>query len=154
MFSRLYVLSFRPMATNIIWAATRENLSSGFPTNWDSNQPAKLQRLARKFGSDILFKKGKTMALIRLRECAGWSAPVLFTNPDDRFCRDTGPSYLTCHKTRAHAPVHLFLLPGDGACSACHSIMNHYVFTSVHFILQTHARIQKFFQRGSSFFFS
>ena len=25
------------------------------------------------------------MALIRLRGCAGWSAPVLFANPEDRF---------------------------------------------------------------------
>ena len=31
----------------INWAATRENLSSGFPTKWDSNQRAKLKRLAR-----------------------------------------------------------------------------------------------------------
>ena len=32
----------------IKWAPTRENLSSGFPTKWDSNQPAQLKRLARK----------------------------------------------------------------------------------------------------------
>ena len=31
-----------------IWDATRENLSSGFLTKWDSNQPAQLQILARK----------------------------------------------------------------------------------------------------------
>ena len=31
-----------------IWATSRENLSSGFPKNEDSNQPAQLQRLARK----------------------------------------------------------------------------------------------------------
>ena len=31
-----------------IWAATRENLSSGFPTKRDSNQPPQLERLARK----------------------------------------------------------------------------------------------------------
>ena len=32
---------------------SRENLSSGFPKKWDSNQPAQLQRLARnmKYGS-------------------------------------------------------------------------------------------------------
>ena len=29
----------------------------------------------------ILSKKWKTKALIRLRGCAGWSAPVLFANP-------------------------------------------------------------------------
>ena len=31
-----------------IWALLRENLSLGFPTKSDSNQPAQLQRLARK----------------------------------------------------------------------------------------------------------
>ena len=29
-------------------ASSQENLSSGFPTKWDSNPPAQLQRLARK----------------------------------------------------------------------------------------------------------
>ena len=33
----------------------------------------------------ILFKKRITQALIRLRGCAGWSAPVLFATPEDRF---------------------------------------------------------------------
>ena len=32
----------------LYWASPRQNLSSGFPTKWDSNQPAQLQRLARK----------------------------------------------------------------------------------------------------------
>ena len=32
----------------IIWASSRENLSSGFPKERDSNQSAQLQRLARK----------------------------------------------------------------------------------------------------------
>ena len=32
----------------MIWSLTRENLSFGFPTKCDSNQPAQLQRLARK----------------------------------------------------------------------------------------------------------
>ena len=34
--------------TSAIWASSRENLSSGFPTKRVSNQPAQLQRLARK----------------------------------------------------------------------------------------------------------
>ena len=34
--------------TPIIWASTRQNLSSGFPTKGDSNQSPRLQRLARK----------------------------------------------------------------------------------------------------------
>ena len=32
-----------------MWALTRQNLSSGFLTKRDSNQPPQLQRLARKF---------------------------------------------------------------------------------------------------------
>ena len=35
----------------------------------------------------VLYKTRKTKALIRLRGCAGWSAPVLFANPEDRFSR-------------------------------------------------------------------
>ena len=35
----------------------------------------------------VLSKKRITKALIRLRGCAGWSAPVLFANPEDRFSR-------------------------------------------------------------------
>ena len=33
----------------------------------------------------LLFNKGITKALIRLRGCSGWSAPLLFVNPEDRF---------------------------------------------------------------------
>ena len=33
----------------------------------------------------ILSKKRITKVLIRLRRCAGWSAPWLFANPEDRF---------------------------------------------------------------------
>ena len=32
----------------IVWASSRENLSSGFPTKRASNQSLQLQRLARK----------------------------------------------------------------------------------------------------------
>ena len=35
----------------------------------------------------ILSTKRITKALIRLRECAGWFAPVLFATPEDRFSR-------------------------------------------------------------------
>ena len=35
----------------------------------------------------VLYKTRITKALIRLRGCAGWSAPVLFANPEDRFSR-------------------------------------------------------------------
>ena len=37
--------------TPMIWAWTRENLFSGFPTKRDSNQSAQLQRLARNLAS-------------------------------------------------------------------------------------------------------
>ena len=33
----------------------------------------------------VLSKTRITKALIRLRGCAGWSAPVLFANPEERF---------------------------------------------------------------------
>ena len=35
----------------------------------------------------ILSNKSITKALIRLRGCAGWSAPLLFSNLEDRFSR-------------------------------------------------------------------
>ena len=68
----------------IIWALTRETLSSGFPSKRDSNQSPQLQRLARKLEASlhiILLKKGITKALISLRGCAGWCALLLFANP-------------------------------------------------------------------------
>ena len=38
----------------IIWAMTQENLSSGFSTKWDTNQPAQPQSLARIVKFDLL----------------------------------------------------------------------------------------------------
>ena len=35
----------------------------------------------------IISNKRITKALIRLRGCAGWSAPLLLANPEDRFSR-------------------------------------------------------------------
>ena len=76
------------------WASSRENLSFGFPAKWDTNQPAQLQRQARKMKISLVasldmerYKTRITKALIRLRGCAGWSAPVLFANTDNRFSR-------------------------------------------------------------------
>ena len=41
----------------------------------------------------ILFKKRITKAMIRLRGCAGWSAPVLFANPRRQVFSRRGPYY-------------------------------------------------------------
>ena len=38
---------------------------------------------------DMIFSKmRKTKSMIRLGGCAGWSAPLLYPNPEDRFSRD------------------------------------------------------------------
>ena len=69
----------------------------GFSTKWDSNQPAQLQRLARKLNfvvarlDMILSNKWITKALIRLHGCAGWSAPLLFANPRRQVFTGRGP---------------------------------------------------------------
>ena len=65
---------------NIIW-----HLSSGFPTRTCPKQPAQLQKLPRKFKISLVASldmmlsiKQSTKVLIRLHECASWSAPLLF----------------------------------------------------------------------------
>ena len=62
-----------------IWASLWENLSSGLPTKWDSNQSAQLQKLARKLTFRLqqvyiwyFSNKQITKALIRL--------PLLYAN--------------------------------------------------------------------------
>ena len=45
----------------------------------------------------ILSNKQKTKALIRLPRCAGWSAPLLFANPKNRF-------------SRVEAHIHVYIL--------------------------------------------
>ena len=40
----------------------------------------------------VLFKKRITKALIRLRGCAGWSAPVLFATPRRQVFSRRGPN--------------------------------------------------------------
>ena len=64
----------------------------GFPTERDENKSSHLHRLARKLKilpvaslDMILSKKGIKKVLISLLRCAGWSAPLLFANPKDRF---------------------------------------------------------------------
>ena len=76
------------------WASSREKLSSGFPKKRVSNQSHQLQRLARKSLARlrvILLKKRITKAVIRLRGCAGWSAPVLVVNPWRQVFSRRGP---------------------------------------------------------------
>ena len=84
-----------------IWALTRQNLSLGFPTKWDSNQPAQLQRLARKLKfcplaspDMILSNKQKTKTLIGLRYtqaglhlCCSQPPPPPPPPPEGRFSR-------------------------------------------------------------------
>ena len=90
--------------SHTIWASSRENLSLGFPTKRVANQSLQLQRLARKFEISlvasldmILLDTRITKALIRLRGCAGWTAPVLFANPQRQFFSRRGPYVLCCH---------------------------------------------------------
>ena len=91
--------------TIFIWALSRQNLSLGFLTKRDSNQPAQLQSLAGKMKfrlwQDILLsKKRKTKALISLHGCAGWSGPLLFAKTEDRFSR------IEAHIIKpAHVPI-------------------------------------------------
>ena len=70
-------------------ALTRENLSSGFSTKLDSNQPAQLQRIEILLEASpdmLLSNKWITKVLIKLRGCTGWSAPLLFTNSTTVVC--------------------------------------------------------------------
>ena len=91
---RVYTLV---QSISILWtnrASSRENLSSGFSTRYDSNRPAQLQRLASLEISAIANKGTKlcrqrtTKTLIRQRECAGWSMPLLFAYGINRFSPD------------------------------------------------------------------
>ena len=65
----------------------RPNLSLGFLTMQNSNQPTDTI-LCVAIVDTILSGKRKTKALIRLRECAGLSVPLLFLYPDNRFSCD------------------------------------------------------------------
>ena len=74
---------------SLTWTSTRQNLSSGFPTKRDSNQSPQLHgetswtiEISPVASLEmILSKKRITKALISLRGYAGWSAPLLFSNP-------------------------------------------------------------------------
>ena len=77
------------------WATSQENLSLGFATRIDSNQPAQPQKLAKRLEiSDIasrgiiLSRQWTTKVLIRLCGWAGWSSPLLFAYGKNRFSYD------------------------------------------------------------------
>ena len=69
------------------WALTRQYLSLRFPIKQDPNIETsykfEIPLVARL--AIILSNKQITKVLIRLRECAGWSAPLMFANTEDRF---------------------------------------------------------------------
>ena len=89
---RLWLWLWRLLAINIcffiFWNRREKTCLRGFfPTKWVSNQPAQLQRLARKnkislvASIDMIFSKQRiTKSLIRLRVCTGWPAPLLLAN--------------------------------------------------------------------------
>ena len=49
----------------------------------------------------ILSQKLITKSLIRLHGCAGWSAPLLFAAPEDRFSREEVRQNMCIYKTQA-----------------------------------------------------
>ena len=59
----------------------------------------------------ILFKKQITKALIRLRGCAGWSAPVLFANHRRQIFLRRGPYSLGTLSTPNKSPFQCGLSP-------------------------------------------
>ena len=77
------------------WATSRGNLSSGVCDQVrlkpvcsadETSYVLKFQTIASR---DIkLSRQRKTKALIRLRSCTGWSAPLLFANCINRFSHD------------------------------------------------------------------
>ena len=78
----------------------KKKLPPGFSAKRVPNQSPYLHRLARKPISPvasvhmILSKRRTTKALIRLRACTGWSAPVLFANPQRQVFSRQGPLYM------------------------------------------------------------
>ena len=83
----------------IKWATTRENVSSGVcdqvtfkPTCSATETSYNLETLDIASIHIILSKQRTTKVLIRLRECAGWSAPLLFAYGIRRVFAWPGPN--------------------------------------------------------------
>ena len=67
------IVALNKSNSSTIWATSRENMSSGFMCR--SNRPEILDIASIGI---TLSRLRTTKALIRLRGCAGWSAPLLF----------------------------------------------------------------------------
>ena len=77
---------------SVIWASSRQNLSSGFRQSETHTSLFGYTDQLEKLNFDIvLYKTQITKALIRLCGCAGWSAPVLFANPRRQVFSHRGP---------------------------------------------------------------
>ena len=101
-----YFFSDNTRLFGIIWASLWEKLFSGVgggggcfdkecfkPVSSAKETSLKIEISPAASLHMILSKKQKKKALIRLRGCAGWSAPVLFTNPRRQGFSRRGPYY-------------------------------------------------------------
>ena len=82
------------LTTKISWIGSymglnAESLYSAFPTRSYPNQPAGLQRQARKLKFCTYIVSLNMMLsnnrITNVRICSGWFAPFMFANPEDRF---------------------------------------------------------------------
>ena len=80
-----FFLNFIFMVHVVIWAVTRQDVSSGVsgharhkPACAATEASMRLEILVTETRSITLSKQRTTKALIRLHGCAGWSAPLLF----------------------------------------------------------------------------
>ena len=89
------VIDLRHCNNMYIWATSRENLSSGLRPGktWTSLLSQGLETLNIANIDTILSKLWPTKALIRLRGCAGWSAPLLFAYGKNSFSHDMAHLY-------------------------------------------------------------
>ena len=101
-----------------MWAMSRENLSSGFsdqvrlePACSASETSYRLEILDIETRGIIISQQRIIKALIRLRGCAGWSAPLLFAFCKNRFSHDV--AHVSSY-THAYA---LFLLLSSPLCA-------------------------------------
>ena len=78
-----YILSKRFTARKpVFWVSDKVRLK---PVSSATETSEKIENLLVACLDMILSNKRITKALIRLRRCAGWSAPLLLANTKDRF---------------------------------------------------------------------